>query len=290
MRQLMLGNRAIARGLYEAGCSFVSSYPGTPSTEITEEAAKFPEIYAEWAPNEKVAAEAALGASIAGARSFCAMKHVGLVHPLPRRLFAAFAQSVKRLYIVEELDPVIETHVRSLGTLLASRLLGNVLLSCGYDVKLSEVHGMSQRGGSVVTHVRYGERVFSPVVDKGEADYLVCFEALEAARWLPYLKKGGRMVANTQTIYPVPVITGAADCPHGVIAIMKRQADVTAVDALALAGQAGSSKAVNVVFMGVLSVMTDIAEPIWSAALEQTVPAGFLELNRRAFALGRAVK
>ena len=99
--------------------------------------------------------------------------------------FSTLKVSKPEKYIVEELDPVIETHVRSLGTLLASRLLGNVLLSCGYDVKLSEVHGMSQRGGSVVTHVRYGERVFSPVVDKGEADYLVCFEALEAARWLP---------------------------------------------------------------------------------------------------------
>lgn len=173
------------------------------------------------------------------------------------------------------------------GSLLASRLLGNVLLSCGYDVKLSEVHGMSQRGGSVVTYVKYGDKVSSPLVDKGEADYILSFELLEAARWLPYLKKGGKIVVNAQKIFPMPVITGAMSYPEDLEKKMQAQADVTAFDALALAKQAGSSKAVNIVLMGKLSTMTDIPEETWTAALEKTVPAKFLELNRKAFQLGR---
>lgn len=173
------------------------------------------------------------------------------------------------------------------GSLLASRLIGNVLLSCGYDVKLSEVHGMSQRGGSVVTYVKYGEKVHSSIVDKGEADYIISFELLEAARYLPFLKKGGKIVTSTQTITPMPVITGAMEYPADLTEKLKAKADVTAIDALALAEQAGSSKAANVVLMGKLSAMTDIPEEVWYKALEQTVPAKFLELNKKAFALGR---
>ena len=173
------------------------------------------------------------------------------------------------------------------GSLLASRLLGNVLLSCGYDVKLSEVHGMSQRGGSVVTYVKYGDKVSSPLVDKGEADYILSFELLEAARWLPYLKKGGKIVVNAQKIFPMPVITGTMSYPEDLEKKLQAQADVTAFDALALAEQAGSPKAVNIVLMGKLSTMTDIPEDVWTAALEKTVPAKFLELNRKAFQLGK---
>lgn len=173
------------------------------------------------------------------------------------------------------------------GSLLASRLIGNVLLSCGYDVKLSEVHGMSQRGGSVVTYVKYGEKVYSSIVDKGEADYIISFELLEAARYLPFLKKDGKIVTSTQTITPMPVITGAMEYPEGLTEKLKAKADVTAIDALALAEQAGSPKAANVVLMGKLSAMADIPEEIWNKALEQTVPAKFLELNKKAFALGR---
>ena len=138
------------------------------------------------------------------------------------------------------------------GSLLASRIIGNVLLSQGFDVKVSEVHGMSQRGGSVVTYVKYGDEVCSPVVNKGEADIIISFEQLEAARWLAYLKKGGHLVTSTQQIDPMPVITGAAQYPENIIEKIKAQdIDVTAVDALSLAEQAGTAKASNVVLMGV---------------------------------------
>ena len=175
------------------------------------------------------------------------------------------------------------------GTLLASRILGNTLLSQGFDVKVSEVHGMSQRGGSVVTYIKYGDKVYSPVIEKGEADIIVSFEQLEAARWLSYLKKGGKIVTNTQQTEPMPVITGAMEYPADIIEKIKAKGvDITAVDALSLANEAGSSRAVNVVLMGVISKMMDFPEEAWKNALEQCVPAKALEINRKAFALGEA--
>ena len=174
------------------------------------------------------------------------------------------------------------------GSLLASKLLGHLLLSQGYDVKVSEVHGMSQRGGSVVTYVRYGDKVYSPVIDKGEADYIVSFEILEAARWMPYLKKGGIIVTNTQQIDPMPVITGAAEYPTGLVEKMTAAgAQVDALDCLALAEQAGSAKAVNIVLLGRLSHYFDAPEEAWQASLEAIVPPKFLEMNKKAFALGK---
>ena len=175
------------------------------------------------------------------------------------------------------------------GSLLASKLLGHLLLSRGYDVKVSEVHGMSQRGGSVVTFVRFGDRVYSPVVDRGEADFIVSFEKLEAARWLSHLKKGGRVVVNTQEIEPMPVITGLAQYPQDLVEKMRAQgAQVDALDCLSLAEQAGSAKAVNIVLMGRLSrYFPDIPEQAWQEAITACVPEKYLELNRRAFALGR---
>ena len=173
------------------------------------------------------------------------------------------------------------------GTLLASKLLGNVLLQQGYDVKLSEVHGMSQRGGSVVTYVRYGEKVYSPVVDLGEADYILSFELLESARWIGYLKKGGKLITNTHQPPPMPVITGAAKYPENIIGKVSEKANVVSLDALALAAEAGSAKAVNIVLLGVLSRVLDIPEDQWLDAIEKTVPAKFIELNKKAFALGR---
>lgn len=173
------------------------------------------------------------------------------------------------------------------GTLLASRILGNVLLAQGYDVKVSEVHGMSQRGGSVVTYIKYGEKVYSPVIEKGEADLIVSFEELEAARWLPYLKKGGRIITNTQQINPMPVIIGAASYPENILdKIRSAGAELTAIDALALAEEAGSSRAVNVVLMGVLSKSMGLSNEVWQSALEQCVPPKALEINKKAFALG----
>ena len=173
------------------------------------------------------------------------------------------------------------------GSLLASRIIGNVLLSQNYDVKVSEVHGMSQRGGSVVTYVKYGDKVYSPVVEKGEADIVISFELLETARCLPYLKKDGKMITSLQTIDPMPVITGMAEYPENFVEkLVSAGADVTAVDALSLAEQAGTSKASNVVLMGVLASKMDFPEEIWQNALEKCVPAKFLELNKKAFALG----
>jgi indolepyruvate ferredoxin oxidoreductase beta subunit len=174
------------------------------------------------------------------------------------------------------------------GSLLASKMLGHLLLSQGYDVKVSEVHGMSQRGGSVVTYVRYGDKVASPVIDRGEADFIVSFELLEAARWLPYLKKDGRIVTNIQQIDPMPVITGAAVYPENLVEKLQASgAKVDAMDCLALAEEAGSVKAVNLVLMGRLSHYFDLPEEAWMASLEANVPAKFLELNKKAFALGR---
>lgn len=176
------------------------------------------------------------------------------------------------------------------GSLLASRLIGNVLLQQGYDVKVSEVHGMSQRGGSVVTYVKYGDEVLSPIVCKGEADIIISFEQLESARWLPYLKKGGHLVTSTQMIDPMPVITGVASYPENIIEKIKAQGvDVISVDALELAEEAGNSKASNVVLMGVVSTKMDFDKAVWDKAIEECVPAKFLELNKKAFELGRQV-
>lgn len=174
------------------------------------------------------------------------------------------------------------------GALLASKTLGQVLLDAGYDVKVSEVHGMSQRGGSVVTYVRYGEKVYSPIVDKGEADFIVSFEMLEAARYTEYLKKDGRIVVNTQNIDPMPVITGAAEYPADLENKMKNAGfAVDAVDCLSLAEQAGTAKAVNIVLMGRLSKYMDFSEEAWLKAIEKLVKPQFLEMNKKAFMLGR---
>ncbi len=173
------------------------------------------------------------------------------------------------------------------GSLLASKLLGRLLLNEGYDVKVSEVHGMSQRGGSVVTYVRYGEKVYSPIIDKGEADFIVSFEKLEAARYAAFLKKGGRIIVNSQEIEPMPVITGAAEYPHGALdKLSAAGVDIDAIDALAPALEAGSSKAVNIVLMGKAAKYFDIPYERWISAIENTVAPKFIEMNKKAFDLG----
>lgn len=172
------------------------------------------------------------------------------------------------------------------GTLLASRILGNAVISEGYDVKVSEVHGMSQRGGSVVTYVKYGDKVFSPIIDRGEADMILAFEKLEAARALPYLKEGGTVILNDREIAPMPVIAGAAEYPDGLVADIAAKAKVIAIDALSLSLEAGSAKAVNVVLIGVLARSSDISKEVWIQTIKDTVPAKFLDLNLKAFELG----
>ena len=172
------------------------------------------------------------------------------------------------------------------GTLLASRIIGNVVIEMGYDVKLSEVHGMSQRGGSVVTYVKYSDKVYSPIVDKGEADIILAFEMLEAYRALPYLKIGGKIIANTQEINPMPVITGAATYPENIDKKLSSVANTTFVDAAALAKEAGNIKAVNVVLLGVMARKMDIAYDKWIEVIKATVPAKLLDVNLKAFELG----
>ena len=190
--------------------------------------------------------------------------------------------------MIMETKSIMIVGVGGQGSLLASKLLGRLLLTRGYDIKVSEVHGMSQRGGSVVTYVRYGDRVYSPVIDKGQADCIVSFELLEAARWTEYLKPGGKIIVNTQQINPMPVIIGAAQYPENLVEKMKAAGiDVDAIDALSLAEQAGSSKAVNIVLMGHLSRNFDFTEEEWLDALTQSVAPKFLEMNKTAFTLGR---
>ena len=187
-----------------------------------------------------------------------------------------------------ETNKIMIVGVGGQGTLLASKLLGRLLLGRGYDVKVSEVHGMSQRGGSVVTYVRWGERVFSPIIDKGQADCILSFELLEAARYTEYLKPGGRIIVNSQQINPMPVIAGMASYPENLVGKMEEKGIlVDALDALTLAEEAGSSKAVNLVLMGRLSTYFDFTREEWMNAIEQSVPPKFLELNKRAFVSGQ---
>ena len=174
------------------------------------------------------------------------------------------------------------------GTLLASRILGTVLMGQGYDVKMSEVHGMSQRGGSVVTYVKFGDKVYSPLVDLGEADYIIAFERLEGARWISYLKEGGTLIMNDRRISPMPVIIGAMEYPGEIVEkISAKDISLIACDALSMAVEAGNPKSVNVVMIGILSARTDFTEEEWLEALTACVKPKFLELNKKAFLLGR---
>ncbi|MBR3094695.1 MAG: indolepyruvate oxidoreductase subunit beta [Clostridia bacterium] len=176
------------------------------------------------------------------------------------------------------------------GSLLASKLLGALLTREGFDVKVSEVHGMSQRGGSVVTYVRYGDKVYSPVIAAGEADFIVSFEKIEAARYAQNLKEGGRIIVNSQMIDPMPVITGAAEYPADILEELKAKGVlVDEIDALSLAQQAGNAKSVNIVLMGRLAKYFDISFDKWIEAIRATVKPQFAEVNLRAFELGYTV-
>ena len=188
---------------------------------------------------------------------------------------------------MNEVKSVLIVGVGGQGTLLASRLLGNAMLRAGYDVKVSEVHGMSQRGGSVVTYVRYGKEVASPIIEEGGADYILAFEQLEAARFLPWLKPDGTMIVNTQCIDPMPVITGAAQYPADLLAQMREKGvEVVSADALSLAEEAGSVKAVNVVLIGVMAKRRSLSKEDWMETIRATVPPKFVDMNLKAFELG----
>ncbi|MEG0829884.1 MAG: indolepyruvate oxidoreductase subunit beta [Anaerovoracaceae bacterium] len=177
------------------------------------------------------------------------------------------------------------------GTLLASVLLGNIALEEGYDVKLAEVHGMAQRGGSVVTHVRISEnKVSSPLIEEGGADVIVAFEELEAYRWISYLKKGGDIFINEQQIKPMPVIMGQADYPENIVEFLRKNAgSVTAFDALKIATECGNAKAVNIVLLGAMAKKLSFSRETWIKQIENTVKPKFVELNKIAFTKGYEV-
>ncbi|UMZ73805.1 indolepyruvate oxidoreductase subunit beta [Natranaerofaba carboxydovora] len=173
------------------------------------------------------------------------------------------------------------------GTILASRILAHVAQDNNLEVKISEVHGMAQRGGSVVTHLRMGDKVYSPLIQKGQADVILAFEQLEAWRWLGYLREGGMAVVNTQVISPVPVISGYQEYPDNIINRLKKNVDKTLeVDALKLAEQAGNEKTVNVVLLGVLARQLEFEKNYWVRALESIIPEKIIEPNKEAFMLG----
>ena len=168
------------------------------------------------------------------------------------------------------------------GTLLASRVLGKYALENGYDVKLSEVHGMAQRGGSVMTYVRIGEKIASPIIDAGCADLVLAFEKLEALRYVHYLKPQGEVLYSTQEIMPMPVVTGAAEYPQGIEKMLRG----TGVDALGLALQAGNAKAANSVMLGALCKKMGFDREKFESALLASIPQKTVEMNKKAFGLG----
>ncbi|MDD2649138.1 MAG: indolepyruvate oxidoreductase subunit beta [Eubacteriales bacterium] len=172
------------------------------------------------------------------------------------------------------------------GTLLASKILGQLAVSENLAVKVSEVHGMAQRGGSVITHVIFGSEVYAPLVSEGEADFLLAFESLEAARALPFLSKDGTIIVSTQRILPMPVITGAEKYPADPLGGIRERVSACEIPADKLAEEAGSIKAVNVVLLGAMAKRLPFEKDKWLSALEKCVPAKYLELNRRAFTLG----
>lgn len=176
------------------------------------------------------------------------------------------------------------------GSLLASRMIGNVAMKKEYDVKVSEVHGMSQRGGSVVTCVKLGEKINSPLVEMGEADIIMSFEKLEALRWADYLKPDGKLIINEQRINPMPVITGKEKYPIDIIEVLKSkfQDNIISLDALQVAKVLGNIRVVNMVLIGILASISSIEKEIWLEALKEVLPAKLHNINEKAFEFGFA--
>lgn len=172
------------------------------------------------------------------------------------------------------------------GTLLTSRILGNIILQAGYDVKLSEVHGMAQRGGSVVTFVRYGENVAEPIVEEGQADVLIAFERLEALRYAHFLKKDGVLIVNDYRIDPITVVTGAATYPDNILEDLKKQYKVISINAMEEAKKLGNPKTFNVIVLGLAAKHMDFSEEEWLKVIENTVPPKTVEINKKAFKQG----
>jgi indolepyruvate ferredoxin oxidoreductase beta subunit len=175
------------------------------------------------------------------------------------------------------------------GTILASKILSDGLVSAGYDVKMSEIHGMSQRGGSVSTQIRFGEEVHSPIIGEGEASVIVAFEKMEALRWLEYLALGGRIIVNDYEIPSVPILMGAAKYPDGIIAGLSAKADALVIDAAGIAENLGNAKAMNIVLLGAAVRAMEpagLAGIDWKSIIRKNVKPAFLELNLKAFDAG----
>lgn len=172
------------------------------------------------------------------------------------------------------------------GTLLTSRIIGKTALNAGFDVKMSEVHGMAQRGGSVVTFVRYGEKVSEPVVEEGEVDILIAFERLEAMRYAHFLKKDGILIVNDCRIDPMTVVIGASVYPENIIEDLKKEHIVYAIDGSAIANELGNSKVLNSVVLGVAAKYIGFSKEEWISVIEKTVPAKTIEINEKAFFAG----
>lgn len=172
------------------------------------------------------------------------------------------------------------------GTLLTSRILGNLSILGGYDVKVSEVHGMAQRGGSVVTFVRYGEQVAEPIVEEGQADVIIAFERLEALRYAHFLKEDGALIINDWRIDPMPVVIGAAEYPEGIIETLSKEHKVYTVDATEEAKKLGNSRVFNLIVLGVAAQHMDFSKEQWYEVIEKTVPPKTVELNKKAFDVG----
>ena len=188
---------------------------------------------------------------------------------------------------MSEVKNILLVGVGGQGTILASKILTSALMKAGYDVKMSEIHGMSQRGGSVSTQVRYGDKVYSPIVGKGSADVIVAFEEMEALRWLDHLKIGGKMVINDYQIQPVPVNLGTAEYPEGIIDHLKEKVDVLSFKAADVATELGNPKAMNIVLLGALvKAMGGLDDIDWDAEIEANVKPKFVELNKKAFRAG----
>lgn len=176
------------------------------------------------------------------------------------------------------------------GTLLTSRILGGLAINAGYDVKLSEVHGMAQRGGSVVTFVRYGEIVTEPIVEEGQADVLIAFERLEALRYAHFLKKDGVLIINNQRIDPMPVVIGKAEYPDNIIRTLEKSYTLLQVNAMEEAKKLGNPKVFNIVVLGVAAQHMDFTKDDWYTVIENTVPQKTIELNKKAFHIGYEIK
>ncbi len=172
------------------------------------------------------------------------------------------------------------------GTLLTSRILGGITTTAGYDVKLSEVHGMSQRGGSVVTYVRYGENVAEPIVEEGQADVLIAFEKLEAMRYAHFLKKGGVIIANDQRIDPITVVTGQASYPENILETLSEKYKVISVNAMKEAKKLGNTKVFNTIIIGVAAKHMDFKHDKWVEVIKKTVPPKTIDINLEAFETG----